>query len=99
MLLPNIGLDCNLNKNSFFWPSDNKEDNIGDVKDLGSQQLSHYLDPSLSESKKLAYCSNISVFLSHQNGNLWKKLIVPDQLTNRLKKGELKNMRKKEHLI
>lgn len=36
-LLLNTNLDDNLNRISLFWLSDNEEDNISDIEDLGSQ--------------------------------------------------------------
>ena len=87
-LPPDTGLDGNLDGNSPPWPSNNEEDDISDVEDLGSQQPSQFPDPSPtpSSSKKPAHRPSVFAFSSHQNGGLRKKPALLDQLTDGLEK-------------
>lgn len=74
-LLPSdTGPDGNLG-NSPPWPTDDEEDEISDVEDLGSQQPSHFPVSAFapSSSKKSAPRPSVSTFSSHQNGGLRKK--------------------------
>lgn len=87
-LLPSdTGPDGNLG-NSPPWPTDDEEDEISNVEDLGSQQPSQFpvSGSAPSSSKKPAIRPSVSTFSSHQNGGLRKKPAVLDQLTEGLEK-------------
>lgn len=88
LLPPDTSLDGNLDGNSPHWPTDNEEEEISDVEDLGSQQPSQFPapGPTPSSSKKSAHRSSVSTFSSHPNGGLRKKPAVLDQLTDGLEK-------------
>lgn len=71
-LLPSdTGPDGNLG-NSPPWPTDDEEDKISDVKDLGSQQPSQFpvSGSAPSSSKKSALRPSLSTFSSHCEKNL-----------------------------
>lgn len=97
-LLLDISLNNNLNRNSSIQLSNNGKDNNSDAKNLRSQQSSQFFNPDLISSfnKKLAYCSNISIFSFYQNRNLRKKYVILDSLMDELKKMRIRKYEKKK---
>lgn len=91
-LLSDTSFNDNLNGNSSFWLTNNKVEEIDNVKP--SQFLIPGSTPSFN--KKSVYHPNISTFFSHLNEGLRKKHVVLNRLTNGLEKmGVVKYERKR----